>query len=438
MQQETAENLEPQQYQRMYWESDVPMKDLRVGMLQKALVFLGVMFVGLIVVSATVKFPDQLELPFVLKSEHQTQIYTFPFKVYVSQKYVSVGDSVQANQPLVKITSPEIVQLIHQLNTKKSKEIQFNIADKIGYQKQREIVKSSIVQNDIQIQNTKDQLRFLEKNWQSEKQKLVFELNDCKDKLERNKTLYESKYISQVEWKQLETNHIKAVTSLENAEIDYRNKQAALMAHVADLQMAKTSSNSATGKISAEELSSEYQLKSDHANTQQMFENMFGNYEIDNGSIIIKSKMSGQVIYLFEGESEVKESVTLLKVSKQHSPSYGFIKCSPSVVGKIHAGQECHLKVASFPFYEWGTLRGKATEISTAPDENGQFNLKIDFDKNSKMQSLLQTGLTGQAVIIIENKTLLQYFFRNTAKSYHEFAEGDFINTAEQEKVLYP
>lgn len=103
------------------------------------------------------------------------------------------------------------------------------------------------------------------------------------------------------------------------------------------------------------------------------------------------------------------------------------------MVGKIRRQQDCYLKVASFPFYEWGTLKGKTTAISAAPGEKGEFNVKVDFATNTSLQPLLQAGLTGQAVIIIENKTLLHYFFRSTAKAYHQFANGDFIKTTAQQ-----
>lgn len=429
MQTEATDHLEPQQYQRMYWESDVPMKDLRIGLLQKIVLFMGVLFMVLITIAATVKFPDQLELPVVLKSDRPDNVYTFPFTVYIVHRYVNTGDTVQVNQPLFKITSPEIVQLIHELNSQKSKEAKFNLADKIGYQKQREIVRSSIAQQDVQIRAIEKQLDLLDKNWQVDQQKLDYELADTKEKLARNKALFEENNISQVEWRQYEINNVKAQSALAHAQIEYTNKQALLRSQIAELKLSKTSSNSTTDRIRADELSNAFQLRSDYDNIRQRFENLFGNYELDHGSIIIRSKINGQVAYLFDGELEVKESVTLLKISAQLSPSYGFIKCPPSIMGKIRRYQACYIKVTSFPFYEWGTLNGKITEISAAADENGEFNVKVNFDSHTQMQPYLYTGLTGQAVIIIDDKTLLQYFFRSSAKHYHQFIKGDFIQS---------
>lgn len=426
---ETTDQLEPQQYQRMYWESDVPMKDLRVGMLQRVLLFLAVLFAVLLLISATVRFPDQLELPVVLKSEQQNAIYTFPFNVYISRRYVHTGDTVRVGQPLLEITSPEIVQFIHQLNTQKAKEDKFNRADRIGYQKQRDIVRSGMAQTDVQIRAIQTELGLLEKTWQVDRQRLDYELADANEKLTRNRQLFAEKVIAQVDFRQFEIAQIRALTALANAQIAWHNRQAALRSQIAGLQLAQTSSGSTTDKIRADELSSQFQLQSDYANTQQMFANLFGNYAVLGGSILIKSRMAGQVAYLFDGELEVKPSVTLLKISTRNNPGYGFIKCPPSLIGRLRRGQECHLKIASFPFYEWGTLAGKTTQISAAPDENGAFNVNVAFESNSRMQPFLQTGLTGQAVIIIDNKTLLQYFFRSTIKTYYQFVQGEFIET---------
>ena len=55
-------------------------------------------------------------------------------------------------------------------------------------------------------------------------------------------------------------------------------------------------------------------------------------------------------------------------------------------------------------------------QISLTPDEKGDYNLDIALD---------DPGLTGTAVVVIEEKTLFQYFFRNLKKQYRRFMEGD-------------
>jgi len=46
-------------------------------------------------------------------------------------------------------------------------------------------------------------------------------------------------------------------------------------------------------------------------------------------------------------------------------------------VGKLQAQQPCHLKVFSFPFYEYGSVPGHIRQISLSPDESGQYNLYV-------------------------------------------------------------
>ena len=56
-----------------------------------------------------IKFPDQVELPFVLKSDQSEEIYRFSYPVYILEDYQKQGSKVSKGQKLMRITSPEIV-----------------------------------------------------------------------------------------------------------------------------------------------------------------------------------------------------------------------------------------------------------------------------------------------------------------------------------------
>src|SRR5437763_3659775 len=112
METKEVQELEPQQYRQLYWEEDVPLTDVRKSVLRK-FVYIGCSLCLLfLTVGFFLTFPDQIELPFIIKNNQSEQIYRFPYPVYVAEKYIQPHDAVVKGQRLIRITSPEIVSLI--------------------------------------------------------------------------------------------------------------------------------------------------------------------------------------------------------------------------------------------------------------------------------------------------------------------------------------
>lgn len=99
---------------------------------------------------------------------------------------------------------------------------------------------------------------------------------------------------------------------------------------------------------------------------------------------------------------------------------YAAISCPPSMIGKIAKNQQTALKIASFPFYEWGTVKGHVDNLSLTPDEKGFFSIKISIDNFGKLNHLTQVGMDGNASILLEEKTFYDYFFRRIKRIYYK------------------
>jgi hypothetical protein len=78
-----------------------------------------------------------------------------------------------------------------------------------------------------------------------------------------------------------------------------------------------------------------------------------------------------------------------------------------------------HLKVSSFPYYEWGVAEGRVNSKSLSPDEKGEYNIQVTLEDQNRLEGQLFPGLDGSAVIVLEEKTLFQYFFRRLSRGYH-------------------
>ncbi|MFN0217166.1 MAG: hypothetical protein ACKVT2_23150 [Saprospiraceae bacterium] len=420
------EELEPQQYQRLYFEEDVPVMDHRSGLL-KGMFYASVgLFMLMLTIAALVRFPDQIELPFVLKGENQEAIYKFPNAVYVVETFVRAGDSVAAKSKIAKITAPELVQMIQSLNEIKAREDRFSSFGKLSAQQRQKILQASINKNLLRLQEQQDALQYLQKNWKGQEPKLALEWKNAREQLATYKQLYENGLASRLDIQERENAASRTQEALSTARNGFRLDSIQLLSGMDKIRMENAGLEQEMSLIvtNVDQEASGYQ--SSHELSRQQLQHTFGDYEVVEGAIILLAPFPGRITYLFEGEKELKSGSTLFKIAAGNEATYAFVKCPPGMAGKLRAEQDCQLKIASFPFYEWGAVAGKISELSLAPDESGQYNLRIQLSDPGRLRGRLFPGLTGSAVVILEEKTLLEYFFHKAGKYYHQFMEGDF------------
>jgi multidrug efflux pump subunit AcrA (membrane-fusion protein) len=419
-----TEGLEPQQYERLYWEADVPVRDLRLRLLRRLLYAGVVLFAGICAAAALVRFPNQVELPFVLKNDVREEVYKFPYTVYLLEQYVQTGDSVQAGDPLLRITSPEIVALINRYNEAGAGRDNFYSARMAAALRQREIIQDEIRQNLLGVEEQRRQLELARRTWTAHERELRFALQDAADKLQDAGALFESNTVSRYELIERENRKVQAENALSQEKLRFEKDSARMAAQISQLLLDNQTAETRLAKWAADLRSDSLETGSRYELARRRIADSFGDCVIADGAIMIKSAASGRVSFLFEGEKEIRAGVTALKLNNAGSPLFAFAKCPPAMAGKLRDGQDCHLKVHSFPFYEYGAARGHIRRLSFSPDEKGDYNLHIALDHTGRLQGWLQPGLTGAAVIIIEEKTLLQYFFRGLKKQYHRVVEG--------------
>jgi hypothetical protein len=409
----------------MYWEEDVPLKDLRKRLLKWSWWIGLFLFILIIVLACVLKFPDQIELPFVLKRDQAESIFRYPYPVYVLDVKVSSGQTVHPGMDLIKITSPEIVVLINNLREAEQNFKNFGQQKIIVNEKQLSIVARQKQQNNLRISEMRNQLSILNSQWESNKSLLEYEYNDASAKMESFRKLFESKDISKFEWNELENKKIRAKDALQQAIKQYENEKGRLLSSIENESLSARSEDDELSRLKAD---SKYD-STFYFNRLELARNnirhVFGEYEIQDGGLMLKAESEATVSYLFEGEKEVPDGVILMKLIQGENSVYSSVSCPPSFIGKIKAGQDVYLKIASFPFYEWGSVKSKIHNLSLSPDEKGNFNLNIRIEDPGNLKGLLQSGMNGNAIIILDEKSIMEYFFRNVKKVYYSSLGSD-------------
>ena len=419
--------LEPQQYERLYWEEDIPVKNITRGVGRWLLLVCLVLFVGIMITAAVVKYPDQIELPFVLRSDDKGDTYSFPFAVYVREVFVQPGQTVEAGQPLIRITSPEIAAMLADLSSQSSKTDAFESFTESAYSRQKDILNKQIAQLRTRHEQLKDDLDLVEQRWAVNASTLRFNENDANERYEASKQLYADGIVSRLEMQEKEKALEIARDALDAGKTEYERSKLALDASIRDTEQAIQSTELEISRLAFEKGARSEELKGDLGAAEGQLESIFGQHRVENGSVILLSPSSAIVSFVYDGESAVAPSVTALKLSTSRQADYAFVKCPPSFMGKVDVGMKANLKVASFPYYEWGTVKGHVDHASLAPDENGEYNLHLGLDELNKLDGMLFAGLDGFAVIVLEEKTILQYFFRRLSKAYYSTRDGAFV-----------
>jgi hypothetical protein len=416
MQHETDE-LEPQQYQRHYWEDDVPLADVRKSALRKAVYIGAGLFVLIILAGALVKFPDEVSLPFVLRGETPERIYRFPYPVYLEEAYGAPGMKVKGGTPLARITAPQIVTLITNYRQASDALANYRLHKPRSLADTRDIVRLQAAQNMHRLREINDRRAALESTWKSNAERLRFELEDASKRLAQHQALYRSRDISAMELKEHETARMRAADALNTATEAYQRDAAALREEAARYSLQNTSLNREEDRVTTDARTDSATLINQLALAADAIRHTFGDFEISGGSLILKAPADGVLSFLFEGDREVPASAILLKVTHQSGGLYAAAISPPSLIGKLKKGQTAYLKVATFPAYEWGAAKGHIDYLSLAPDEKGLFNIRISLDEQRRLANRLQPGMDGILAVQLDERSFFQYFFRNMQKA---------------------
>ncbi len=426
---QTKYQLEPQQHERLYFEEDIPLKDISRGLGPRLLGVGVVMLVVALVVANVVKYPDQMELPFVLRGNDLEVMYSFPFPVYIKDVYVRSGDVVEAGQPLLRITSPEVASMIADLEGRSSRKETFESFTGASFESQREILDKQILQLQARAAQLQRDMDLMDQQWDSRSSVLEVTLADAKDHFESAQTLYKEGVISRHDFQAKEKAYAEARDNKSNGESGYQRERIAHQTRIEETKQSIAAAILEKSKLDYDKAARSGDLDSDVAEAGQMIRSIFGHCRVEDGSVILLSPAAQSVSFVFEGDREIDPGVIVLRLSQNSRADYAFIKCPPSQAGKLREGMKVNLKVASFPYYEWGIAEGKVTSRSASPDENGEYNIQVSLDRLNRLEGLLFPGLDGSALLILEEKTLFEYFFRDLSKAYHALAGGDFIKS---------
>jgi multidrug efflux pump subunit AcrA (membrane-fusion protein) len=249
------------------------------------------------------------------------------------------------------------------------------------------------------LENDFAQLNSLQSNLKNQLQNNQKDLSLAEDELESQKRLQEKGYVSKNDYRQAmskvlgkQQSNEQMQSSMKSNVMSQNQKQQEI------LELDKTITEQKNALIQAM-----HTLKSDIEAWKQRY--------------IAIAPATGKVIFLtsLQENQLVKTGQELLYIVPNGEGFHGEMNIGQFNFGKIKQGQEIIVKLQSYPYEEYGTLRGQIQSISEIPKDSIYF-VKVNFPNGLTTSANkvipFRNGMTASGEIITEDKRLIERFLK--------------------------
>lgn len=230
------------------------------------------------------------------------------------------------------------------------------------------------------------------------------EFSNVAHEFEAYKKLYQKNVVSISEYKQQENKYLAGKYPLQQS------------------LTALLNNNSSYAAKEKEILELEHTIEEERAKFVQALSNMINETDSWINLHILKAPVQGRLTYagIVQENQTVNGGQELFLINPANTDFFGEVYIPQYNMGKVRMGQRTLVKMRSFPFEQYGLIRGKVNYISDVAFRDSVFIAKINFDKfenkDPAHQIVLKNGMQADAEIITEESSLLQRFMRNITK----------------------
>lgn len=200
---------------------------------------------------------------------------------------------------------------------------------------------------------------------------------------------------------------------------EYQRQQAALLTKQHPLQQTGSAllDNDAARMVKMKELADlDNQITEEKARFMQALNSLISEAEHWKVQHVLSAPQAGTVVYagVIQSGQHVNAGQEIFYINPGSTDFFGEMNVPQYNMGKIKLGQEVLVKLDSYPFEEYGVLRGRVGRLNQVPYRDSVFLSRVDFRSPICNESVrLATGMVGTAEIITEDASLLQRLVRN-------------------------
>lgn len=393
-----------------------------------SLFFLVVLLI--VVMSVFIRYPDTIKTTIKINSDDSPKPIVCQFSGKINRLLVDNNQIVQKNQPLAFLESlasaDDVLSLLVELQLIRSRlnSGANHVLD----------IKTSATSNFGEIQPAFENfsnafLRFKAVTSDGLYSKRVFFINkDIENILLQKQQLQNQLNLMNVEYDMAKKEyfiHQKLTIAKVEAEAELRREESKLIAKQYPIQQLKSSilvNGSSYLSKQKELVELENEVKDEKIKFSQALSSILSEIYSWKNKFILSASQDGKVAFV--GVPQINKYVNagdeIFYVYPEISSGFfGEMIISQYNMGKISSGQHVLIKLNSYPYEEYGVLKGVISSISEVPFRDSVFLSRVALQaKTSKLKKAinLKTELSGQAEIITEDASLLKRIYRNMTK----------------------
>lgn len=383
---------------------------------------------SIVLASAFIQYPD------VVKTRLKVNSLNAPKIVYVKQtgKIVSLlvkeGAQVKQNDPLAFMESTAnhqdvlklheaLKQIADQLNKTGLAKVMVLENLRLG---ELQAAYQNFYQQYLQFISTQNGGYYL--NRKKYLQQDLLEIEKLKNQIMVQKKIQDKEYANvEQEFEAYKKLHQKGVISMN----EFKQQENKYLAGKYPLEQTVTSlinNNTTYAAKQKEILDIDHTIQEEKAKFIQSLSNMVTETDAWLKLYVLSAPVAGVVSYagIVQENQTINANQELFVINPANTNFFGEVYIPQDNMGKIKVGQRTLVKMRSFPFEQYGLIRGNVNYISDVAFKDSVFIAKIAFDqfenKDPEHKIVLKNGMQAEVEIITEESSLLRRFTRNITK----------------------
>lgn len=230
------------------------------------------------------------------------------------------------------------------------------------------------------------------------------EYANVEHEFEAYKKLYKNGVVSNSEYKQQENKYLSGKYPLQQTGTSLLNNNSSYLSKEKEI------------------FDLEHTIQEEKAKFLQALSNMVTESDAWLNQYILRAPVAGSVSYagIVQENQTITANQEVFIINPANTNFFGEVYIPQYNMGRVRAGQRTLIKMRSFPFEQYGLIRGNINYISDVAFKDSLFIAKVSFsefeNKDPEHKILLKNGMQADAEIITEESSLLQRFLRNITK----------------------
>lgn len=137
---------------------------------------------------------------------------------------------------------------------------------------------------------------------------------------------------------------------------------------------------------------------------------------------VLRAPVSGRLSYagIVQQNQNLAVNQEVFIVDPGNTSFFGEVQIPQYDMGKVHKSEKVLIKMRSYPFEQFGMIRGRLAYVSDVAFRDSIFIGRVRFEnfenKDNRRKIILKNGMQADAEIITEESSLLKRFYENLYK----------------------